>query len=138
MIWWKLAWKFIRRFWLPIVIASIFIGVAVHYNGLVRKNERLTDEKADLIEDNATLKTQLVIFEDTGEKIDATNAKVDRYTKTLDLFVKASTAYQGRMEAREQKPPQVIRVPVEVAAPGTPCEVADVELAEWLAEEVTP
>ena len=136
MIWGTMVWGFIKKacgfikkFWLPLLIVTIFSTVAIKYNLMASKIDKLEAQNTVYLSELETLRANDVTVETMRDEVKVC-------TDQIAAAQALSAEWQARYDAARSRPARVVRVPVEVAAPGTPCAEAVADIAAWLAEEV--
>jgi hypothetical protein len=123
----------LKRFWRPItaMVAVIVCGLAVRwFFGVLDDRKRLQGEVVNLA---------LVIeqYEENEVTVERLRSEIAVCAQSVLDLQQISDEWRDRYHHSERRNPRIIRVPVEVAAPGTPCDEAAPQLAAWLAAEVS-
>jgi len=127
---WLIALNFLRKYGAQIAVVCALVWVSMEFVDRGRDIVRLEAT-------NAVLSDQLDIYRANAVKIAQVRREVLTCLDRIDEVQAMSDDWQARYESAWRKPARVIRVPVEVAAPGTSCDEAVIDIAGWLAEEVS-
>ena len=128
---WLIAVDFLKRHGALVLAAVLLIWVSAEFIDRGNDIERLEAK-------NAAITAQLDTYKANAANIEDVRREVVVCLERVDAVQAESNDWQRRYNEMERKPARVIRVPVEVAAPGTPCGEATAEIAEWLAGEIAP
>jgi hypothetical protein len=124
----------LKKFW-PVAVAVLMIGAgfaaAAWLDGVLEERDVLRAYNTSMAQTIKQYKANATTVDDLRSEIAVCAQSV------LDLQ-QISDEWRDRYHHAERRNPRIIRVPVEVAAPGTPCDEAATQLAVWLASEVTP
>ena len=126
------ALEILRRWWPALVVLVLLVVGAVAGLRLGAGGRDLERARAEALD----LRAQVERAEHNAVKVAEVMAAVDRCRAEVAAAQAAADRWQAAYRDAERRPPRVIEVPVTVAAPGTPCDQAAVELAAWLAAEV--
>jgi len=126
---WLLAFKFLKKYGPALVVFISIFWVTMEFLDRGRDIVRLEEA-------NKIYQDQISIYEDNTVKVELVRAQVLVCLDRIEEVQAIGNEWQARYEAAERKPPCIVRVPVEVAAPGMPCADAVIDVAEWLAMKV--
>ena len=126
------ALEILRRWWPALLVLALVAVGAVAGLRLVALGGDLARAQAEA----ADLRAQVERAERNAVEVAEVLAAVDRCRADVADAQAAADRWRVAYQAAERRPPRVVEVPVTVAAPGTPCDQAAVELAVWLAAEV--
>ena len=131
---WLMIVAAVRKYWRIGIAAGaciVLVWISLEFLDRGRDIVRLKATNAALVEQIGVYRANEITVEDIRRQVIVCLERVAAVQAESD-------DWQTRYEAARRRPQRVIRVPVEVAAPGSPCDEAVVDIAGWLAEEVTP
>ena len=130
---WLAVWSLLREFWPHLVGGLLVLGIVSFALWVVG----LVDQVDELEAANGELERQVELYRDNAVKLDAVRGQVMLCLDEVRRVQEEAERWQAQYDAVRRRPPRVVEVPVEVAAPGTPCDQAVAEIAVWIAGEVT-
>jgi len=108
-------------------VAGLLILVLVGW-----KAANVWEERKQLRTENRSLRQQLALYRTNAERLELCLAESTRCLERVDEIEAINSAWSEEIDRLRATPPERVEVPVEVAAPGTPCSQAVSEAREWL------
>lgn len=122
----------LKKFW-PFLLAGLLLLAIL---GGLRWFASVVTERGELRDEVAALEAQIALYKKNATTVEQLREEVKTCLDRVEDAQRVAEEWQRRYNARPRRDPIVVEVPVEVSAPGTPCDQAVAEIAAWLAAEV--